>query len=372
MCRIASTIGDGRTSLIDGRPIDYRSAGSCIVGGKTYLSETSVPRDHPCHYCICYGGKVDCFWKQCAHIPDGCEVMAFQDTCNPSLYICDIPEKAREAPIYAPPLAVRQPSTLQALPSTKIYTTTTLSTTTSSPRPRLTQPSTIVQTYAKPETVVAPSRHLVPPARQPIEPPSRHLTPPLPSAVGPQKKSISISPQQVARQRRPVVEVANKQPAQFGLGMKNKMRFSRSLADVSSVLETMLPHNIQEEFPLNFDKEFVIRLVERQIRSKRSINDVASGNHHHHHHDHHEEDRGCTILGIHYQLGEVIGVATDVCRECRCAAQSLFCSPKCCFKPAPLQQVTGDFVRVLEQSPAPASALEAPLHPLHYIKSEFA
>lgn len=90
--------------------------------------------------------------------------------------------------------------------------------------------------------------------------------------------------------------------------MKNKMRFSRSLADVGSVLETMLPHNIQEEFPLNFEQEFVVRLVERQIRSKRSINNSASGNHHHHHHhDHHEEDRGCTILGIHYQLGEVIG-----------------------------------------------------------------
>jgi hypothetical protein len=68
--------------------ITDRSTGSCIVEGKTYLSETSVPRDHPCHYCICYLGKIDCFWKQCAHIPDGCQVMAFQDTCNPSLYIC--------------------------------------------------------------------------------------------------------------------------------------------------------------------------------------------------------------------------------------------------------------------------------------------
>lgn len=67
-----------------------RSPGSCNIEGKTYLSETTVPRDHPCHYCICYGGKIDCFWKQCAHIPDGCQVMAFQDTCNPSLYICGI------------------------------------------------------------------------------------------------------------------------------------------------------------------------------------------------------------------------------------------------------------------------------------------
>lgn len=65
-----------------------RSTGSCVVDGRTYSSETSVPRDHPCHYCICYGGKIDCFWKQCAHIPDGCQVMAFQDTCSSSLYVC--------------------------------------------------------------------------------------------------------------------------------------------------------------------------------------------------------------------------------------------------------------------------------------------
>lgn len=222
--------------------------------------------------------------------------------------LIDIPEKAREAPIYGPPLAVRQPL-LQSLASAPVYTTTrpVPATSTSSPRPRLTQPSTIVQTYARPE-VIPPSRHLVPPTRQLIEPPTRHLTPPL--AVVPQKKSISISPQQVqqtSRQRRPLEEIANRQPAQFGLGMKNKMRFSRSLVDVTSVLETMLPHNIQEEFTLNFDQEFVVRLVERQIRAKRSISNLADSNHHHHHHDHHEEDRGCTILGIHYQLGEVIG-----------------------------------------------------------------
>jgi hypothetical protein len=91
--------------------------------------------------------------------------------------------------------------------------------------------------------------------------------------------------------------------------MKSKMRFSRSLADVTSILDTMLPHSIQEEFPLNFDHEIVARLVEKQVRSRRSINSLAGDNHHHHHHhDHHdEEDRGCTILGIHYQLGEVIG-----------------------------------------------------------------
>jgi hypothetical protein len=151
------------------------------------------------------------------------------------------------------------------------------------------------------------------------------LTPPSPSSgVVAQKKSISVSPVQFqqqqpqpqqqqqpsSRQRRPLEEIIPiRQPAQFGLGMKSKMRFSRSLTDVTSILDTMLPHSIQEEFPLNFDHEIVARLVEKQVRSRRSINSLAGDNHHHHHHhDHHdEEDRGCTILGIHYQLGEVIG-----------------------------------------------------------------
>ncbi len=225
----------------------------------------------------------------------------------------DIPEKAREAPTYGPAQAIRQQPSLSVLASTKVYTTSLPTAPTSAPSSRSTQPPSFVQTYTKPE-VVPPSRHLLPPARQLIEPPSRHLTPPLPSSgVAAQKKSISVSPVQVqqpsSRQRRPLEEIIPiRQPAQFGLGMKSKMRFSRSLADVTSILDTMLPHSIQEEFPLNFDHEIVARLVEKQVRSRRSINSLAGDNHHHHHHhDHHEEDRGCTILGIHYQLGEVIG-----------------------------------------------------------------
>jgi hypothetical protein len=222
----------------------------------------------------------------------------------------DIPEKAREAPTYGPPAAIRQQPTLNVLASTRVYTTSLPTVPTSAPnQPQSTRPSSFVPTYTKQE-VVPPSRHLIPPARQLIEPPSRHLTPPLPLAA-PQKKSLSVSPlpvQQSSRQSRPLIdEIANRQPAQFGLGMKNKMRFSRSLADVTSILDTMLPHSIQEEFPLNFDHEIVTRFIERQIRSKRSINSLTGDNHHHHHHHDHQEDRGCTILGIHYQLGEVIG-----------------------------------------------------------------
>ena len=34
------------------------SRGSCDVEGRVYPSETAVPRDHPCHYCICFQGQV--------------------------------------------------------------------------------------------------------------------------------------------------------------------------------------------------------------------------------------------------------------------------------------------------------------------------
>lgn len=210
----------------------------------------------------------------------------------------DIPEKAREAPVYGPPLAVRQ-EPLLSLPTTSTSYTTTARLLTqpasSSPRSITTQPA--LQSYSQ---VVAPSRHLTPPDRQRIEPPSRHLSPPLRSLASP-KKSIITSPEQ--QQQHP-----GRQPSQFGLRMKSKMRFSRSLSDITSVLDKMLPHSIQEEFPLNFNHDLVVRLVEKQMRSKRSINGSPGDNHHHHHHDHHhEEDRGCTILGVYYQLGEVIG-----------------------------------------------------------------
>ena len=222
------------------------------------------------------------------------------------LYYIDIPEKAREAPNYGPP--VRQQPAQDLLASTSIHKTTKLPSTSAPTRPPFVSVEEPIPSSAT-GVVVPPPRHLTPPAHQQfelIEPPSRYLTPPLPAAVFvAQKKSLPVAPQPDQRRQD---DIFNMQPSQFGLRMKHKMRFRRSLADITSILDSMLPHSIQEEFPMNFDHDVVARLVERQIRSKRSINAAAGDNHHHHHHDHHhEEDRGCTILGIHYQLGEVIG-----------------------------------------------------------------
>ena len=42
--------------------------GSCAVDGESYKSETAVPRDHPCHYCICYQGQVRGFLTRASEI----------------------------------------------------------------------------------------------------------------------------------------------------------------------------------------------------------------------------------------------------------------------------------------------------------------
>ncbi|XP_043233270.1 uncharacterized protein LOC122387267 [Amphibalanus amphitrite] len=81
-----------------------------------------------------------------------------------------------------------------------------------------------------------------------------------------------------------------------------------------------------------FDAEAVRRLEEqwsaRQHRRRRAL---LPGDENHVHDHGAEPTKSCSILGVKYELGEVIGVASDNCLECRCAAQAMFCSPKCCF-----------------------------------------
>ena len=62
--------------------------GSCHVNGEVYLSDTSIPRAHPCHYCLCIRNRVQCYWKECSPPPTGCLTMAYDTICDPSLYMC--------------------------------------------------------------------------------------------------------------------------------------------------------------------------------------------------------------------------------------------------------------------------------------------
>jgi len=44
------------------------------------------------------------------------------------------------------------------------------------------------------------------------------------------------------------------------------------------------------------------------------------------------------IRGIAYLTGEIIGVASNNCLECRCAKNSMYCTPLCCFKRASVNE----------------------------------
>ncbi len=46
----------------------------------------------------------------------------------------------------------------------------------------------------------------------------------------------------------------------------------------------------------------------------------------------------CVIRGIAYFTGETIGVASNNCLECRCAKNSMYCTPLCCFQRASVNE----------------------------------
>lgn len=151
---------------------------------------------------------------------------------------------------------------------------------------------------------------------------------------------------------------SDKSPAQYGLRMKSKMRFRRSSSSLflSKAPASMRLLQQQEPFPVLLDASFA-QLVHRRRRS-------IDSDHHHHHEAEEAPSNDCTILGVRYELGQVVGVASDPCQECRCAAQSLFCSPKCCFLPSQLDS------RRLGQEPYDEYRALQPLaqHPLAYVQ----
>ncbi|GAB6030876.1 hypothetical protein CHUAL_007708 [Chamberlinius hualienensis] len=80
----------------------------------------------------------------------------------------------------------------------------------------------------------------------------------------------------------------------------------------------------------------------------------------------------CDILGVKYGIGELVGVASDPCMECRCALDSLYCSPKCCFQPSVDEKLSDSLT-----DPSKASRADDPIwlpvlaNPLMHLKSEF-
>ncbi|XP_063841098.1 uncharacterized protein LOC135089450 [Scylla paramamosain] len=297
-----ATIGDGRVSLYTGRPINGSlsspSPGSCEVDGLHYPSETAIPRDHPCHYCICYRSQITCYWKQCAAPPKNCDVMLFEDVCNPSLYMCRIPEKARPQPIR------RFGDRIFSLRRRR-----------------------------------------------------RLRRSPLPSH---RRSSLSLP------------------SMSHFLSSSHWSDVSRNTsADVLRDITCINTHQIKFKTPryssegnlrqIGVDDDFLTRVYrdapmeEARHRSRREIGSP----HYHKAPNQIPLDKSCTILGVKYNLGEVIGVASDVCMECRCAAGRMFCSPRCCFLPSPLTLSLAHLEDLISAAPPPPRP-----HPLHYIRNQ--
>lgn len=79
-----------------------------------------------------------------------------------------------------------------------------------------------------------------------------------------------------------------------------------------------------------------------------------------------EQKLTCDILGVEYKVGELVGVASDPCMECRCALDSLYCSPKCCFQPAETLQDASKASRSDDVNWYPVLS-----NPLKHLRTEF-
>ncbi|XP_022250551.1 kielin/chordin-like protein isoform X1 [Limulus polyphemus] len=72
---------------------------ACYLEGNRYESGHSIPRSHPCHYCSCVRGYIDCYWQKCPPSPVGCIELNYDGVCNPSLYLCPIPDHNQTFPM---------------------------------------------------------------------------------------------------------------------------------------------------------------------------------------------------------------------------------------------------------------------------------
>jgi len=240
----AAILGDGTRSLYTGLPITDKSRGACVLDGTSYPSETSIPRDHPCHYCLCLEGQISCHWKACPAPPEGCSTLHFEGQCNPSLYKCTVPKRSMAEPVFGQRLA--------------------------------------------------------------------------PLKGGRRRWARAVREEKVDERRR-------------------------------------LP--IKEDFPVDLTDPAVLAQLQPSSRVRRAIGVFWQ-----------PRDKSCTILGVKYGLGEVVGVASTPCLECRCAAGDLFCSPRCCFRAAPLAP---NRLQVRQHEQGLLRGLQDPLpHPLTAIRHQ--
>ncbi|KAK7077501.1 hypothetical protein SK128_010427, partial [Halocaridina rubra] len=94
-----------------------------------------------------------------------------------------------------------------------------------------------------------------------------------------------------------IPEKAKGQPKRVFGDRINTLRRRRLIRAVRPSASFRFP--INEPFPVKFDAEFLAR-IEKPLRVPRAIN---GSDLHAHHHTH---DKSCMVLGVKYNLGEVI------------------------------------------------------------------
>lgn len=78
-------------SLYHPAPEIYQTPGGsdfCIVDGVAYRAGERIPRESPCHICLCHLGRAECSWMACPVAPEGCYIFHGKGYCNPTLYVC--------------------------------------------------------------------------------------------------------------------------------------------------------------------------------------------------------------------------------------------------------------------------------------------
>lgn len=73
----------------------------------------------------------------------------------------------------------------------------------------------------------------------------------------------------------------------------------------------------------------------------------------------------CNILGVPYKVGDLMGIATSYCLECRCAIRKMYCSPKCCFHNVDYDMTPSEQLAATRYPKTPVR------HPLSHLITEF-
>lgn len=454
--------------------------GDCSANGQSVVDGGLTHGDDPCHVCICRLGQLECFWQQCGPAPQLCRVFDVEGRCNPSLYLCEIPEElvdakdqlinawprlttlkrtGRKSSRFSSPFEngrkLKRGSSRELKPTTD--TNSMLEQLSSSPHKQQDSSrdiyfneknsvpggfssnvfSNFLRKARKTRQFLSEDKNAPPPDSQGVHRANylRFKANPAPNSIigfdlnflsdtvkaqitprrpfSTKSRSHNTGRSKGAYDNEPIPHDDKKsrddvdavyvqeyigdthstadsnrisqsesrngqQPS--GITLTDNSQLNATFAQDDQPSNTQVPpimnfdydldENIdlsQYAFPefgrrlrrgvpdsMNFDSDLVKHFdTSRKRRVTRSTLE-----------DHFERRKiqkndSCRLLGVTYQIGEVIGVASDYCMQCRCASQAMFCSPRCCFYNLRQRSIGLDPATTRGPTPGPRR------HPLH-------